>query len=260
MYYPADQGEAPLTEEERAERLRGMTKEIDKSNTRLHGRATADDARPKEEEGAAILYALVAGSTPGGMAYHDPDKLKKYDLEDLRKTPNPFYLESDKEAGNGYSFVRTPSPAPGVDESPFMTWGEIDGTPLRLDPDETPGGSERAHFKMPPPPARDIKAHLLSRDAARKIKERSKPFHRPPLPSPARGVSASPRTLSPAAQKFVRNAISKSSKSSSAIDESLRASYRGSTPSASTPKSRFSRDPGLASRSPSTRQGSTPPW
>lgn len=260
MYYPADQGEAPLTEEERAERLRGMTKEINKSNTRLHGRATADDARPKEEEGAAILYALVAGSTPGGMAYHDPDKLKKYDLEDLRKTPNPFYLESDKKAGNGYSFVRTPSPAPGVDESPFMTWGEIDGTPLRLDSDETPGGSERAHFKMPPPPARDIKAHLLSRDAARKIKERSNTFHRPPLPSPARGVSASPRTLSSAAQKFVRNAISKSAKSSSAIDESLRASYRGSTPSASTPKSRFSRDPGLASRSPSTRQGSTPPW
>ncbi|XP_066400351.1 uncharacterized protein [Miscanthus floridulus] len=259
MYYPADRGEAPLTEDERAERIKGMTKEIDKSNTRLHGRATADDARPKEEE-AAILYALVAGSTPGGMAYHDPDKLKKYDLEDLRKTPSPFYLESDKKANNGYSFVRTPSPAPGVDESPFMTWGEIDGTPLRLDPDETPGGSERAHFKIPPPPARDVKAHLLSRDAARKIKERSKIFHRPPLPSPVRGGSASPRTLSPAAQKFVRNAISKSAKSSNTIDESLRASYRGSTPSASTPKTRFSRDPGLASQSPSTRQGSTPPW
>ncbi|CAN6169882.1 unnamed protein product [Urochloa humidicola] len=262
MYYPADRGEAPLTEEEREERLKGMTKEIDKSNTRLHGRSMADDARPKEEE-AAILYAPVAGSTPGGMAYHDPDKAKKYDLEDLRKTPNPFYLESDKKANNGYNFVRTPSPAPGVDESPFMTWGEIDGTPLRLDPDETPGGSggsETVHFKIPPPPARDVKAHLLSRDAARKIKERSKIFHKPPLPSPVRGGSASPRTLSPAAQKFVRNAISKSAKSSNTIDESLRASYRGSTPSGSTPKTRFSRDPGLGSRSPSTRQDSTPPW
>ncbi|CAN6178024.1 unnamed protein product [Urochloa humidicola] len=262
MYYPADRGEAPLTEEEREERLKGMTKEIDKSNTRLHGRSMADDERPKEEE-AAILYAPVAGSTPGGMAYHDPDKAKKYDLEDLRKTPNPFYLESDKKANNGYNFVRTPSPAPGVDESPFMTWGEIDGTPLRLDPDETPGGSggsETVHFKIPPPPARDVKAHLLSRDAARKIKERSKIFHKPPLPSPVRGGSASPRTLSPAAQKFVRNAISKSAKSSNTIDESLRASYRGSTPSGSTPKTRFSRDPGLGSRSPSTRQGSTPPW
>ncbi|XP_062179072.1 uncharacterized protein LOC133883693 [Phragmites australis] len=262
MYHPADRGEAPLTEEERAERLKGMTKEIDRSNTRLHGRATADDARPKEEE-SAILYAPVSGSTPGGMVYSDPDKAKKYDLEDLRKTPNPFYLESDKKSDNGYSFVRTPSPAPGVDESPFMTWGEIEGTPLRLDPDDTPGGSggsETVHFKIPPPPARDVKAHLLSRDAARKIKERSKIFHKPPLPSPARGGSASPRTLSPAAQKFVRNAISKSAKSSNTIDESLRASYRGSTPSASTPKTRFSRDPGFGSQSPSTRQGSTPPW
>uniref|UniRef100_J3MEG7 Protein DGCR14 n=1 Tax=Oryza brachyantha TaxID=4533 RepID=J3MEG7_ORYBR len=260
MYYPADRGEAPLTDEERTERIKGMTKEIDRSNTRFHGRSSADDGTTKEEEAAAILYAPVAGSTPGGMAYHDPDKAKKYDLEDLRKTPNPFYVESGKNPNNGYSFVRTPSPAPGVDESPFMTWGEIDGTPLRLDPEETPsgsGGSDTAHFKIPPPPARDVKAHLLSRDAARKIKERTKMFHKPPLPSPVRGGSASPRTFSPAAQKFVRNAIAKSSRT---IDESLRASYRGTTPSATTPKTRFSRDPSLGSRSPSMRQGSTPPW
>lgn len=260
MYHPADRGEASLTDEELAERLKGLTKEIDRSNTRFHGKAPVEDGKPKEEEAAAILYALVAGSTPGGMAYHDPDKAKKYDLEDLRKTPNPFYIDSGKKAENGYSFVKTPSPAPGVDESPFMTWGEIDGTPLRLDPDETPGGSggsERAHFKIPPPPVRDVKAHLLSRDAARKIKARTNMFHKPPLPSPVRGGSASPRTLSPAAQKFVRNAIAKSTRT---IDESLRASYRGSTPSASTPKTRFSTDPGLGSQSPSTRKGSTPPW
>ncbi|PIO54096.1 hypothetical protein TELCIR_24549 [Teladorsagia circumcincta] len=29
--------------------------------------------------------------------------------------------------------VATPSPAPGIDDSPLMTWGEIDGTPFRLD-------------------------------------------------------------------------------------------------------------------------------
>lgn len=31
-------------------------------------------------------------------------------------------------------FVRTPSPQPGVEESPLMTWGEIGGTPFLLDP------------------------------------------------------------------------------------------------------------------------------
>ena len=35
-------------------------------------------------------------------------------------------------------FVATPSPAPGVDESPLMTWGEIEGTPFQLESNETP--------------------------------------------------------------------------------------------------------------------------
>ena len=39
---------------------------------------------------------------------------------------------------NGYGFVATPSPAPGVNESPLMTWGEIEGTPFQLEPNETP--------------------------------------------------------------------------------------------------------------------------
>ncbi|GJX67425.1 hypothetical protein Tco_0303152 [Tanacetum coccineum] len=33
---------------------------------------------------------------------------------------------------------KTPSPAPGVDESPFMTSGEIEGTPSRLEYEDTP--------------------------------------------------------------------------------------------------------------------------
>jgi protein DGCR14 len=89
-------------------------------------------------------------------------------------------------------------------------------------------------------------------------------FRKPPLASPARGGSASPsmRTLSPAAQKFVRNAIAKSS---STVDETLRASYRGSTPALATPTrvrsvSRLGRDESTVSRSPSVREGSNPPW
>ncbi|XAR55286.1 hypothetical protein NMG60_11035318 [Bertholletia excelsa] len=267
MYNPSDQGEAPLTEEERAERLKGLTKEINRSNTRFHGKMM--DSRPKEEDTAAVLYTPVPGATPVPLSLSDRegDKLKKYDLEDLRKTPHPFYVESTK-GENGYSFVRTPSPAPGVDESPFITWGEIEGTPLRLEPEDTPigigGSGDGPHFKIPLPPSRDVKAHSLSREAARKLRERSKMFQKPPLPSPVRGGSASPsaRTLSPAAQKFVRNAIAKSSHS---VDECLRASYRGASPGVATPKtarsmSRFGRDGSMSSRSPSVRDGSNPPW
>lgn len=38
----------------------------------------------------------------------------------------------------GFRFERTPSPCPGVEESPLMTWGEIEGTPFRLDGGDTP--------------------------------------------------------------------------------------------------------------------------
>lgn len=268
MYHPADRGEVPLTEEEIALRLKAMTKEIKRSNTRFHGKALESNASENDDDTIAVLYAPVAGGTPIPMSNRDSDKGKKYDLEDLRKTPNRFYVESEKKADNGYSFVKTPSPAPGVDESPFITWGEIEGTPLRLEPEDTPidigGNGDGPQFKIPMPPSRDVKAHSLSREAARKIRERSKMFQKPPLPSPVRGRSASPsaRTLSPAAQKFMRNAIAKSSKS---IDESLRASYRSASPGLSTPKtgrsvSRLGRDTSTASRSPSVREGSNPPW
>lgn len=270
MYHPSDLGEVALTEEEKAERLRGLTKEISRANTRFHGKMM--DSVPRDEDNLAVLYAPVAGATPHpfSLSDRDGDKLKRYDLEDLRKTPNPFYVESGKKADNGYGYVKTPSPAPGVDESPFITWGEIEGTPLRLEPEDTPfdigGNGDGPQFKIPLPPSRDVKAHSLSRDAARKLRERSKMFQKPPLSSPVRRGSASPsaRTLSPAAQKFVRNAIAKSSHSGN-VDESLRASYRGASPGVGTPKagrsmSRLGRDDSTISRSPSIREGSNPPW
>ncbi|CAN4103632.1 unnamed protein product [Withania somnifera] len=265
MYHPADNGEVALTEEERAERLKGLTKEVSKVNTRFHGKVM--ESKPKEDETVAVLYTPVPGATP--VPFLDrADKTKKYDLDDLRKTPNQFFVESGKKAENGYSFVSTPSPVPGVDGSPFITWGEIEGTPLRLEKEDTPidigGSGEGPQYKIPMPPSRDMKAHSLSREAARKLRERSKMFQKPPLPSPVRGGSASPsaRTLSPAAQKFMRKAIAKSSHS---LDESLRASYRGASPGLSTPKtgrslSRLGREGSLDSRSPSVREGSNPPW
>lgn len=268
MYNPSDCGEVALTEEEKSVRVKGLTKEINRANTRFHGKLM--DSRPKEEDTVAVLYAPVAGATPIPMSLSDreADKLKRYDLEDLRKTPNQFFVESAKKAENGYSFVKTPSPAPGVDESPFITWGEIEGTPLRLETEDTPigigGSGDGPHFKIPCPPSRDLKAHSLSREAARKLRERSKMFQKPPLPSPSRGGSASPsvRTLSSAAQKFVRNAIAKVPCD---IDESLRASYRCSSPGFGTPKSgrsmsRLGREGSMSSRSPSIREGSNPPW
>ncbi|RVW37531.1 hypothetical protein CK203_073911 [Vitis vinifera] len=218
------------TSDQPPKRLNGLTKEVNLTNTRFHGKLM--DSRPKDEDTVAVLYTPIPGATPVplSLSEREGDKSKKYDLEDLRKTPNPFYVESRKRADNG--------------------------TPLRLEPEDTPigigGSGDGPHFKIPCPPSRDLKAHSLSREAARKLRERSKMFQKPPLPSPVRGGSASPsvRTLSHAAQKFVRNAIAKSSCS---VDESLRASYRGASPGISTPKSgrsmsRFGRDGSTSTR------------
>jgi len=39
---------------------------------------------------------------------------------------------------SGYKYVRTPLPAPGGEATPFLTWGEIEGTPFKLDASDTP--------------------------------------------------------------------------------------------------------------------------
>ncbi|KAJ9176811.1 hypothetical protein P3X46_012086 [Hevea brasiliensis] len=195
------------------------------------------DSRSNDDGTLEVLCTPVVG-VPLPVSDRDGDKAKKYDLEDLRKTPNSFYVESGKKAVNGY-----------IDESPFITWGEIEGTPLRLEPEDTPlnvgDSGDGPHFKIPNSAARDVEAHSLS-----------KIFHKPPLPSPARVGSASP-------SKFMRNAISKSP---SSVDESLRFSYRRASPGVCTPKSgrrsvsRFGRDGSMSSRSPSVREDSNPPW
>lgn len=46
-------------------------------------------------------------------------------------------LASHTPQVNGFKLMGTPSPAPGMEESPLMTWGEVEGTPLRLEASET---------------------------------------------------------------------------------------------------------------------------
>jgi hypothetical protein len=76
-------------------------------------------------------------------------------------------LEAEERAvrGEGYEPVATPSLVPGPDESPFMTWGELGATPLRLD-DEGEGGLkvtevlERGpRFSMPEKKSKDLVGH-----------------------------------------------------------------------------------------------------
>ena len=72
-------------------------------------------------------------------------------------------LPSQSPSVNGFGFMGTPSPAPGVDESPLMTWGEIEGTPFRLDGADTPKApTPGPKFFMAGVPKRDQILHNLA--------------------------------------------------------------------------------------------------
>lgn len=105
----------------------------------------------------------------------------------------------------GFSFVQPPSPSPGALSTPLMTWGEIEGTPFRLD-----GGTPRTpSFKMSEPPRREQIALALAEKVAVKNKiEKQKAI------DVARRQFASPRvgvdrlgTMSPAARRFATGTL-----------------------------------------------------
>ena len=64
--------------------------------------------------------------------------------------------------------MATPSMTPGVEHTPLMTWGQLEGTPMRLDPSDGPPlaqGSEGPQFHIARTPARE--------DLGRKISQRA---------------------------------------------------------------------------------------
>ncbi|CAG8434940.1 15391_t:CDS:2 [Funneliformis mosseae] len=136
---------------------------------------------------------------------------------------------SETPTVGGYSFVTaTPSPNPSqIDSSELMTWGMIEGTPLLIGGDQSPGRA----FQLPPTPRREIIGMNLSSSASRNLRKRNLSM-RSPSPystqSPLTKI-ASPREraslLSPAARKLLRKS---NLPKSVGVDVQLRASYAAS--------------------------------
>jgi hypothetical protein len=99
-------------------------------------------------------------------------------LLDLRKTPartpSLTSVPSSPQVG-GWSFVSTPSPAPGEDHEPFVTWGNIEGTPLLLsEPTDTPlvaRHSDEPAFRVPELTKRELLALKLANQVQFKKKK-----------------------------------------------------------------------------------------
>ncbi|KAF4081830.1 hypothetical protein AMELA_G00144770 [Ameiurus melas] len=129
---------------------------------------------------------------------------------------------------NGYGFEGAPSPAPGVCESPLMTWGEIEDTPFRLEGSDTPL-IERSHgpsFKIPEQGRRERLGLKMANELAAKNRAKKQEALRKVTENLAsltpKGMS--PAALSPALQRLVNRSSRKYT------DKALRASY---TPSPS---------------------------
>ncbi|XP_024113557.1 splicing factor ESS-2 homolog [Oryzias melastigma] len=128
---------------------------------------------------------------------------------------------------NGYSYERTPLLAPGVSESPLMTWGEIESTPFRLDGSDTPY-TERNHgpsFKIPEPGRRERLGLKMANEAAAKNRAKKQEALRKVTENLA---SLTPKGLSPALSPALQRLVNRTS--SKYTDKALRASY---TPSPS---------------------------
>uniref|UniRef100_A0A8C5HIX3 Ess-2 splicing factor homolog n=1 Tax=Gouania willdenowi TaxID=441366 RepID=A0A8C5HIX3_GOUWI len=136
-------------------------------------------------------------------------------------------LAHDSPTVNGYGYERTPSPAPGVSESPLMTWGEIESTPFRLDGSDSPF-IERNHgpsFKIPEPGRRERLGIKMANEAAAKNRAKKQEALRKVTENLA---SLTPKGLSPALTPALQRLVNRTS--SKYTDKALRASY---TPSPS---------------------------
>ncbi|XP_076139963.1 splicing factor ESS-2 homolog [Alosa pseudoharengus] len=130
---------------------------------------------------------------------------------------------------NGYGYIGAPSPAPGVADSPLMTWGEIESTPFRLEGAESPYVERNNHgpsFKIPEPGRRERLGLKMANEAAAKNRAKKQEALRKVTENLAsltpKGLT--PAALSPALQRMVNRSSSKYT------DKALRASY---TPSPS---------------------------
>ncbi|KAM3937272.1 splicing factor ESS-2 homolog [Leptodactylus fuscus] len=158
---------------------------------------------------------------------------------------------------NGFGFVATPSPAPGVDDSPLMTWGEVESTPFRLDGSETPylEKTPGPSFKILEPGRRERLGLKMANEAAAKNRTKKQDALRRVTENLA---SLTPKGLSPSMSPALQRLVNRTS--SKYTDKALRASYTPSpahiglhnykTPGGSRLTPTVTPTPGAASQTP----------
>ncbi|XP_061025169.1 splicing factor ESS-2 homolog isoform X1 [Eubalaena glacialis] len=155
----------------------------------------------------------------------------------------------------GFGFIATPSPAPGVNESPLMTWGEVENTPLRVEGSETPyvDRTPGPAFKILEPGRRERLGLKMANEAAAKNRAKKQEALRRATENLA---SLTPKGLSPAMSPALQRLVSRTA--SKYTDRALRASYTPSparsthlkTPAGGPQTPTSTPAPGSATRTP----------
>lgn len=195
MYNPEG---VSLTDEEKLEKLK-HTRVINHSNTRFNAdvlnslKKNAGAKQETPETGGLLNAAPKIGVDGKEQSASSTPKVK------------------------GYGFVdASPSPMPGSsfgDESPMMTWGEIETTPFRLDPSSTPYFTKihnAPEFKIPDVPDREkLLFDLEEKNSAARRKRKNdalKQMQRN-IASPSRktpgSIAEKISSMSPAAQQLL---------------------------------------------------------
>ncbi|EPZ35995.1 ENTH-domain-containing protein [Rozella allomycis CSF55] len=167
-----------------------LAKKISYENTRI-----PDVGKPEAKNETDTSLAVLEGQE-GNVN----EIIKSHDNR-ITYTPRANPAVNPMNVG-GYGFVpSTPLIRPGVDSTPIMTWGTIEGTPLRSE--ETP-----SRFRMPETPLREhIKDELVSRASKNYMrKTRGAQMASKPVPgTPYRSTSG----LSEAGKQLLKRTIRK---------------------------------------------------
>jgi len=158
---------------------------------------------------------------------------------------------------NGFKLMSmAPSPALGVEDSPLMTWGQLEGTPYRLEGCETPllqGGGGGPGFSMKDVSQRDRLAKELADNNSKYYRDRKSKAIAQVKSSIKAGKGLA--GMSPAAQRLASGKLG----IRVGTDQMLRASY---TPSPArkvggTPTPRLSSAKSTPSHTPTRKTGSS---
>jgi protein DGCR14 len=127
LFYDSTQtgGAASITEKEKTKLyVKGPEKQIVHRNTRINPN---DGSNAKA---TAARLTSIFGSPSSMSVSNTPSVEGDYLVGGRRGSRGAGATPASVSRG----FIASPSPVPGVEESPFMTWGEVEGTPVLIKP------------------------------------------------------------------------------------------------------------------------------